>query len=52
MKTREQLQAKKAWSTPELTNHGTVERLTQQPKLKQFGPKDDFATTPTLTTDP
>ena len=50
MKTTEQLQEKKTWSTPELTNHGTVERLTQAPKLKNFGPQDDFATTPSLTT--
>jgi hypothetical protein len=51
MKTAKQLQAKKAWSTPELTNHGTVESLTQAPpKSKNFGPQDDFATTPSLTT--
>jgi len=52
MKATEQLQAKKAWLTPELTTHGTVERLTQAPKLKTFGPVDDFNTIPTLTTVP
>jgi hypothetical protein len=52
MDTTKQLQAKKVWRAPELANYGTVERLTQHPKLKKFGPIDDFATTPSLTTDP
>jgi hypothetical protein len=55
MKTKEQLQPKKAWSTPELTNHGTVAFITQTGpgvKKKDFGPQDDFATSPTLTTVP
>jgi hypothetical protein len=35
---------KKVWATPELTEFGTVERLTQQCKGKSLGTGDDFAT--------
>jgi hypothetical protein len=54
MKITGQLQAKKAWMTPKLTNHGTVELITQTSgvKKKDFGFADDFNTIPTLTTVP
>ena len=33
---------KKVWTTPELTQYGAVEDLTQQVKSKQLGSSDDF----------
>jgi hypothetical protein len=36
---------KKLWTSPELITYGTVEELTQQPKLKTPGTSDDFQIT-------
>ena len=33
---------KQEWAAPELTVLGTVEELTQAPKLKNLGTSDDF----------
>lgn len=46
----EHMGSKKVWTSPQLTEYGVVEDLTQAPKLKNFGFVDDFNTTPSLTT--
>ena len=39
---KDEIRDLKTWSTPTVTVYGNIEKLTQVPKAKQPGSRDDF----------